>query len=66
MQIVLFSKKLSPAERNCDISNRELLAIKLALAGHWLEGDARPFMFLTDHKHLKCLHTAKLMNPCQA
>lgn len=34
-----FSHMLSPAERNYDISNRELLAIKLALEEwrHWLK-----------------------------
>ncbi|KAI2665792.1 Transposon Tf2-9 polyprotein [Labeo rohita] len=40
-----FSKKLSMAERNYDIGNRELLAIKLALEEwrHWLEGANHPF-----------------------
>lgn len=40
-----FSRKLSPAERNYDIGNRELLAIKLALEEwrHWLEGSKHPF-----------------------
>ncbi len=35
-----FSRKLSPAEQNYDIGDRELLAIKLALEEwrHWLEG----------------------------
>ncbi|KAI3374617.1 hypothetical protein L3Q82_021191 [Scortum barcoo] len=35
-----FSRRLSPAERNYDIGNRELLAVKLALEEwrHWLEG----------------------------
>ncbi|KAL2095578.1 hypothetical protein ACEWY4_007726 [Coilia grayii] len=35
-----FSRHLSPAERNYDIEDRELLAIKLALEEwrHWLEG----------------------------
>ncbi|KAI2649350.1 Transposon Tf2-6 polyprotein [Labeo rohita] len=35
-----FSRKLTPAEKNYDIGNRELLAIKLALEEwrHWLEG----------------------------
>ncbi|KAL0164216.1 hypothetical protein M9458_039969, partial [Cirrhinus mrigala] len=34
-----FSRKLSPAEQNYDVGNRELLAIKLALEEwrHWLE-----------------------------
>ncbi|KAI2658554.1 Transposon Tf2-9 polyprotein [Labeo rohita] len=45
-----FSHKLSPAERNYDVGNRELLAIKLALEEwrHWLEGARHPFTILTD------------------
>ncbi len=37
---------LSPAERNYDIGNRELLAVKLALGEwrHWLEGSGVPFI----------------------
>ncbi|KAL0150713.1 hypothetical protein M9458_054017, partial [Cirrhinus mrigala] len=40
-----FSRKLSPAEQNYDVGNRELLAIKLALEEwrHWLEGANHPF-----------------------
>ncbi len=40
-----FSHRLSPAERNYDIGNRELLAVKLALEEwrHWLEGSGVPF-----------------------
>lgn len=35
-----FSRKLSPAERNYDVGNRELLSVKLALEEwrHWLKG----------------------------
>ncbi len=63
-----FSCKLSPAERNYDIGNRELLAIKLALEEwrHWLEGAAHPFLVLTDHKNLQYLREAKRLNPRQA
>ncbi|KAK3528240.1 hypothetical protein QTP86_027953 [Hemibagrus guttatus] len=52
-----FSHKLNPAERNYDIGNRELLAIKLALEEwrHWLEGARHPFLVLTDHKNLEYL-----------
>ncbi|KAI2661634.1 Transposon Tf2-6 polyprotein [Labeo rohita] len=52
-----FSHKLSPAERNYDVGNRELLAIKLALEEwrHWLEGARHPFIILTDHKNLEYL-----------
>ncbi|KAI3358945.1 hypothetical protein L3Q82_014740 [Scortum barcoo] len=44
-----FSKRLSPAERNYDIGNRELLAVKLALEEwrHWLEGSKQPFLVWT-------------------
>ncbi|KAL0182333.1 hypothetical protein M9458_021708, partial [Cirrhinus mrigala] len=57
-----FSHKLSPAERNYDVGNRELLAIKLALQEwrHWLEGAQHPFIILTDHKNLEYLCSAKV------
>ncbi|XP_077953086.1 uncharacterized protein LOC144390462 [Gasterosteus aculeatus] len=63
-----FSKKLSPAERNYDVGNRELLAIKLALEEwrHWLEGARHPFMVLTDHRNLEYLKGARRLNPRQA
>ncbi|KAL0181853.1 hypothetical protein M9458_021228, partial [Cirrhinus mrigala] len=63
-----FSHKLSPAERNYDVGNRELLAIKLALEEwrHWLEGAKHPFTVLTDHKSLEYLRSAKLLNHRQA
>ncbi|KAL0171626.1 hypothetical protein M9458_031161, partial [Cirrhinus mrigala] len=63
-----FSRKLTPAERNYDIGNRELLAIKLALEEwrHWLEGSNLPFQVLTDHKNLLYLREAKRLNPRQA
>ncbi len=63
-----FSRKLSPAERNYDIGNRELLAIKLALEEwrHWLEGAQHSFSVITDHKNLEYLRSAKRLNPRQA
>ncbi|KAI2662338.1 Transposon Tf2-6 polyprotein [Labeo rohita] len=59
-----FSHKLSPAEKNYDVGNRELLAIKLALEEwrHLLEGAKHPFTVLTDHKNLEYLRSAKLLN----
>ncbi|KAL0173533.1 hypothetical protein M9458_029501, partial [Cirrhinus mrigala] len=56
-----FSHKLSPAERNYDVGNRELLAMKLALEEwrHWLEGTRHPFTILTDHRNLEYLRSAK-------
>lgn len=49
-----FSHKLSPAERNYDMGNRELLAVKLALEEwrYWLEGEEHHFVVWTDHKNL--------------
>uniref|UniRef100_A0A8C7WRQ0 Gypsy retrotransposon integrase-like protein 1 n=1 Tax=Oryzias sinensis TaxID=183150 RepID=A0A8C7WRQ0_9TELE len=63
-----FSRKLSPAERNYDVGNRELLAIKLALEEwrHWLEGAHHPFIVWTDHKNLAYLRSAKRLNSRQA
>ncbi|KAI2646498.1 Transposon Tf2-9 polyprotein [Labeo rohita] len=57
-----FSHKLSPAEKNYDVGNRELLAIKLALEEwrHWLEGAKHPFTVLTDRKNLEYLHTYRI------
>ncbi len=63
-----FSHRLSPAERNYDIGNRDLLAVKLALEEwhHWLEGSGVPFIVLTDHKNLEYIRTAKCLNSRQA
>ncbi|KAI2647533.1 Transposon Tf2-6 polyprotein [Labeo rohita] len=63
-----YSHKLTPAERNYDVGNRELLAIKLALEEwrHWLEGSKHPFTVLTDHKNLEYLRSAKVLNHRQA
>jgi len=45
------SWRLSSAERNYDVGNRELLAVKVALEEwrHWLEGAVHPFVVWTDH-----------------
>lgn len=63
-----FSQRLSPAERNYDVGNRELLAVKLALEEwrHWLEGAEQPFVVWTDHKNLAYIQTAKRLNSRQA
>lgn len=62
------SRKLSPAERNYDVGNRELLAVKAALEEwrHWLEGAEVPFLVWTDHKNLEYIRTAKRLNSRQA
>ncbi len=63
-----FSHRLSPAERNYDIGNRELLAVKLAWREwrHWLEGSGVPFIVWTDHKNLEYIKSAKRLNSRQA
>ncbi|KAK3552956.1 hypothetical protein QTP86_029636 [Hemibagrus guttatus] len=63
-----YSQKLTVAECNYDVGNRELLAIKAALEEwrHWLEGAHHPFQVLTDHHNLEYLRGAKRLNPRQA
>ncbi|KAK3507858.1 hypothetical protein QTP70_002081 [Hemibagrus guttatus] len=63
-----YSRKLTSAEVNYDVGNRELLAIKAALEEwrHWLEGARHPFQVLTDHRNLEYLWGAKRLNPRQA
>ena len=63
-----FSRKLSPAEKNYDVGNRELLAIHDALKEwrHWLEGSCQPFVVLSDHKNLTYLQSAKRLSPRQS
>lgn len=63
-----FSLRLSPAERNYDVGNRELLAVKLALEEwrHWLEGSEQPFIVWTDHRNLEYIRSAKRLNARQA
>jgi len=62
------SRRLTPAERNYDVGNRELLAVKVALEEwrHWLEGALHPFIVWTDHKNLEYIRQAKRLNSCQA
>ena len=63
-----FSRRLSPAERNYDVGNRELLAVKLALEEwrHWLEGAEHPFIVWTDHRNLAYIQSAKRLSSRQA
>ncbi|RVE76234.1 hypothetical protein OJAV_G00009200 [Oryzias javanicus] len=60
-----FSRRLSSAERNYDVGDRELLSIKLAFEEwrHWLEGAKHPFAVFTDHKNLEYLRSAKSLLP---
>ncbi|KAK3542589.1 hypothetical protein QTP86_031286, partial [Hemibagrus guttatus] len=65
---VYFSRKLTDAERNYDVGNKELLAMKAAIEEwrHWLEGSTYPFQVITDHKNLEYIKSAKRLNPRQA
>lgn len=59
LSCTFFSRKLTTAERNYNVGNHELLAMKLALEEwrHWLEGATHPFTVLTDHKNLEYLRS---------
>ncbi|KAK3524084.1 hypothetical protein QTP70_018005 [Hemibagrus guttatus] len=61
-------EKLTTAEANYDVGNRELLAIKASLEEwrRWLEGARHPFQVLTNHRNLEYLHGANRLNPRQA
>ncbi|KAI4879276.1 hypothetical protein NFI96_004803 [Prochilodus magdalenae] len=66
--VIMDDHKLSPAERNYSIEDKELLAVKLAFEEwrHWLEGAQHPFLVLMDHKNLEYLRSAKRLNSRQA
>uniref|UniRef100_A0A8C5PKT4 Gypsy retrotransposon integrase-like protein 1 n=1 Tax=Leptobrachium leishanense TaxID=445787 RepID=A0A8C5PKT4_9ANUR len=66
--VCFFSKGLSPAERNYDVGERELLAIKMALEEwrHLLEGTRHPVTVFTDHRNLEYLQRARRLKPRQA
>ncbi len=63
-----FSRQLSPADRNYDIGNQELLAVKLALEEWrpWLEGAKHPFLIWKDHRNLTYIREAKILSSHQA
>ncbi|KAK3518488.1 hypothetical protein QTP70_001478 [Hemibagrus guttatus] len=63
-----YSRKLTPAEANYDVGNREHLFIKTALEEwrHWLGGACHPFLVIADHHNLEYLRVAKCLNPRQA
>lgn len=49
-----FSHCLNATERNYDVGNQELLAVKMALEEwrHWLEGAEHSLIVWADHKNL--------------
>lgn len=63
-----YSRRLTAAERNYDVGNRELLAVKLALEEwrHWLVGLEQPFIVWKDPKNLAYIQSAKRLNSRQA
>lgn len=65
--VAVYYSKLSPAESNYHVGDRELLAIKSALksGGTSLEGATHPMLGDTDHKNLEYLRAAKQLRPCQ-
>jgi len=66
--VAFFSKKHSPAECNCGIYDKELMAIVKAFE-EWrpeLEGPVHPIQVLSDHKNLEYFMSTKLLNRRQA
>ena len=62
--IAYFSKKMSPAEQNYNIYEKELLAIVEALK-HWkiyLQGAKYPVTIHTDHMNLRTFTTTKVLD----
>ena len=66
--VSFISKTLSPAERNYEIYDRELLAIIRALEEwrHYIQGSAHTTVVLSDHKNLTFYRDAKKLNRRQA
>lgn len=66
--VAYYSRKLSPAELNYGIYDKEMLAIVAAIR-EWrpyLEGSQHHFTILTDHKNLEYFTTSKVLNRRQA
>ena len=61
--IAYYSRKLSPAEQNYDIHDKELLAVVSALE-HWriYAAGAKTLSIYTDHKNLLTFATTKVLN----
>ena len=66
--ISFISKTLSPAKRNYEIYDRELLAIIRALEEwrHYIQGSPHTTIVLSDHKNLTYYREAKKLNRRQA
>src|SRR6202789_1534052 len=66
--VAFISKTFSPAERNYEIYDRELLAIIRALEEwrHYIQGSSHQTIVLSDHKNLMYYREAKKLNRRQA
>ncbi|PIL37451.1 hypothetical protein GSI_01145 [Ganoderma sinense ZZ0214-1] len=66
--IAFLSKSLSPAERNYEIYDREMLALIVALDEwrHFLKGAQSRFEIHSDHKNLEYFRKPQRLNPRQA
>ena len=66
--VAFISKSLSPAERNYEIHNKEMLAVIRCLKDwrHYLEGTKKEFEIWTDHKNLQYFMSSQKLNHRQA
>ena len=66
--VSFISKTFSPAERNYEIYDRELLVIIRALEEwqHYIQGSPHTTIILSDHKNLTYYREAKKLNRQQA
>ncbi len=62
--VAYFSKKMSPAECNYGIGDKELLAIVLCFKEwhHFLEGTQHPVLVYSDHSNLQKFRTTKILS----
>ena len=66
--IAYYSRRMTPAECNYEIHDKELLAV-MACFEEWrryLVGTQRPFLSLSDHKNLEYFTSTKVLNRRQA
>ena len=68
LPVAYYSRKLSAAEQNYPIYDKEMLAVVASVLEwrNYLEGSQKEFLILTDHKNLEYFMTAKTLNRRQA
>ena len=66
--VAFYSRKLTPAEINYEIHDKELLAIVAAFREFraWLLGASHPILVVTDHNNLKYFMSSQILNRRQA